>query len=1047
MLKLYQSNQLEQLTDQLAALLPLSNSSPFEAEHIVVPHIGMQRWLTLQLAERLGICANVEFPLPARLIWDLFRTADVDVPEQSSFTPGILRWRILALLPQFQHDARFAPINSYLQHAGELERYQLASRIAETFDQYLVYRPDWLTDWEANRSTIKDDEWQAELWRQLTSEEAGSHWLHLLAHFEQQLADNRLTNLPDRLILFGISSLSPTFLQLLNQIASQVDVHLFLLNPCQSYWTEIVSQPEEARQQAASNELELYLEVGNPILASLGRQGRDFFASIFELDPGSETQFIEPSSENRLTSLQRDILNLETDNHRDADGSIRIHSCHSPMREVEVLRDQLLDIFQQNPDLTPEDVLVMSPDIDSYAPAIEALFSAPEQAPYLPYTIIGRQQLQTDAAARFFFALLQTAQGRMSASEVVALLEFAPLRHRFDITDEALPLITQWIEQSAIRWGRDAKSLGQLGLPERGENSWQAGLQRLLLGYAMSGEMPPLIDGIHPAGDVEGSEAATLGGLCEFLQCLFVLSDQLKRSQSIKAWCDTLRHQLDNFFKPDEQLDELATIRSALERTEQQAEAAKFEQPVGIELLTTHLKAMVEAGASSRIGGRGIIFGSATTLRTLPAEVICMIGMNDGSFPQEQHPLDFDLMARWPRLGDRSRRADDRYLFLENLLSARRTLYISYTGQDQRDNKPLPPSELVNELLDYLGRDGLLTQHPLQPFNSDYFSSSSPLFSYSQQMCEAGKIKSTTSTERSPFFKEPLPKPEVQWQQVSLKQLHSFFSSPARYLLQQRLGIRLDEGDGQLQTSEPFELDYLLSISLKERLLASSRRQQSYEMEAASGHLPQGEPGQAIFDGHWLEVEHFKQRMEQLALPFGAEPLSIEVDLTFDNLRLNGQLNGVTQQGILHAVPHPLWANQHLTFWLNHLILNAVKPAGIELVSRWLDSEKLYQLKPLENANDHLQYLLQHYWQGLIAPLPLLPKSSLAYAEAIAKEKDEEYALNKARGKWLSGFNTSGECEKPYFRLAFRGQEPLGEQFQTVSEQVFLPYLMHRELL
>ncbi len=1047
MLKLYQSNHLEQLTDQLAALLPHSNASVFEVERIVVPHLGMQRWLTLQLAERLGICANVEFPLPARLIWDLFRAADVDVPEQSSFTPDILRWRILALLPQFQSDARFAPINTYLQHAGELDQYQLAGRIAETFDQYLVYRPDWLTAWEANRSTIKDDEWQAELWRQLTTTDAGPHWIHLLTHFEQQLANNQLADLPDRLILFGISSLSPTFLQLLNQLAQQIDIHLFLLNPCQCYWTEIVSQPEEARQQAASNESELYLEVGNPILASLGRQGRDFFASIFELDPGSETQFIKPSSESQLASLQHDILNLETENHQEVDGSIRIHSCHSPMREVEVLRDQLLDIFQQNPDLTPEDVLVMSPDIDSYAPAIEALFSAPEQAPYLPYTIIGRQILQTNTAARFFFALLQTAQGRMSASEVVALLEFAPLRHRFDITDEALPRITQWIEQSAIRWGRNAQSLGQLGLPERGENSWQAGLQRLLLGYAMGGEKPLLIDNIHPAGDVEGSEAATLGGVCELLQHLFNLSDQLKRSQSIKAWCDMLRHQLDRFFKPDEQHDELASLRSALERTEQQAEAAKFEQPVGIKLLTAHLKAVVEAGGSNRIGGRGIIFGSATALRTLPAAVICMIGMNDGSFPQEQHPLGFNLMARWPRLGDRSRRADDRYLFLENLLSARRYLYISYTGQDQRDNKPLPPSELVNELLDYLGRDGLLMQHPLQPFNHDYFSSTSPLFSYSQQMCEAGKIKFITEREISPFFSAPLPEPEVQWQQVSLKQLHSFFSGPARYLLQQHLGIRLDEGDGLLQSSEPFELDYLLSISLKERLLTSNDRQLSYEMEAASGHLPQGEPGQAIFDGHWLEVEHFKQRMDQLALPFNAEPLLVEVDLTFDNLRLNGQLNGVTQQGILQAVPHPLWANQHLTFWLNHLILNSVKPTGIEHVSRCLDSDKFYQLKPIDDAADHLKNLLQHYWQGLISPLPLLPKSSLAYAEAIAQEKSEEQALSKAREKWLGGFSSSGECEKPYFRLAFRGQEPLDKQFQTLSEQIFLPYLLHREEL
>ncbi len=1045
MLKLYQSNRLEQLTDLLAERLPLSNRSPLEAECVVVPHLGMQRWLTLQLAERLGLCANVEFPLPARLIWDLFRAAKIDVPEQSRFTPDILRWRILALLPQFQHDPRFTPINRYLQQTEELEQYQLASRIAETFDQYLVYRPDWLAAWEAGQSKIKDDEWQAELWRQLATDDAGPHWIHLLQHFEQLLANGQLSALPSRLILFGISSLSPTFLQLINRLAQQIDIHLFLLNPCQCYWTEIVSPPEEARQQAATGNSELYLEVGNPILASLGRQGRDFFATIFELDPGSETHFVEPNGASQLGSLQRDILNLESASSQDADGTIRIHSCHSALREVEVLRDQLLDIFQHNPKLTPEDVLVMSPNIDRYAPAIEALFSTPE-TPYLPYTIIGRPALQTDPAVGFLFTLLQTAQGRMSASEVIALLEFAPLRHRFDITDEMLPRITQWIEESAIRWGRDAKSLGQLDLPEQGTNCWQAGLQRLLLGYAMSSEHSPLFNGLLPAGDIEGGEAAALGGLCDFLQRLFDLSDQLKRSQSIDAWCNTLRHQLDLFFKTDEQQDEFAAVRFALEQTEQQAALANFEQAVGIKLFIAHLNSVVDAEVSSRLSGRGILFGSPATLRALPAAVICMIGMNDGSFPQEQHPLGFDLMAQWPRLGDRSRRADDRYLFLESLLSARHTLYISYTGRGQRDNKPLPPSELVNELLDYLGRDKLLIEHPLQPFNHNYFLADSPLFSYSKQMCEAGQSRSTTEAEIGPFFNKPLPTPETEWQQISLKQLDSFFSSPARYLLQQRLGIRLDEGEGLLENSEPFEVDYLSGISLRARMLASNNRQHCYEQEAASGHLPHGEPGRVIFNDHWLNVEAFKQRLDELALPVNREPLSIEVNLSLGDLQLNGQLNGVTPQGILRTIPHPLWANQHLSFWLNHLILNSVKPAGVELTSLCLDSEKLYQLKPLKEADQQLQQLLQLYWRGLSQPLPLLPKSSLTYAEQRAADKSEEQALSKAKERWFGSYYFDGESEKPYFKLAFRGQQPLDETFQTVSEQIFLPYLNHREV-
>ena len=1048
MLRLYQSNRLERLVDPLADLLSQSAASVFLPRQVVVQHPAMRRWLMLRLAARLGICANIEFPLPANFIWQLFLNCGLQVPRENAYTPSVLQWRLLSKFGAFHSDPRFSMVNAYLGQGEELDHYQLAGRIAELFDQYLIYRPDWITAWEGNETRVPGDEWQAALWRALVRDEAGPHWIHLLQDFEQRLSAGALAGrLPERVILFGISSLSPAYLDLLRRLAALVDVHLFLVNPCQAYWTEIVPQQEQARQAAAANGMELYLDVGNPLLASLGRQGRDFFATILELDPGCEPCFAEPQGDSRLVRLQREILNLESaaeGGH--CDDSIRVHACHSPMREIEVLRDQLLDIFEQHPGLSPDDVVVVMPDVDGYAPAITAIFSEPGQAPCLPYVIQGHSTLDANPALRSFFTLLDIPSGRMPANEVVALLETASLRQRFGITDDALPLITRWIEQSAIRWGRDADDLARFSLPERAQNGWQAGLDRLLLGYAMGGDAPELIDGILPQGGIEGADARQLGGLTEFVHSLFALSDMLSGSCSVVEWCNRFQRILTTFFEPDQSHDELAILRSAIENTLHQVQQAAFHDSVGLALISAHLRGEIESLATGHgAGGCGIRFCSLTAMRGQPAGVICLIGMNDGQFPREQRPLAFDLIAQHGRAGDRSRRADDRYLFLELLLSARNTLYISYTGQDQRDNSELPPSELVNELLDYLGRDGVVTRHPLQPFSRRYFKADSQLFSYSMSMCEAGQAREEKDGQLPAPFPASLPEPDAEWRQLSPEQLIDFFSSPARYLLRRRLSVRLDEGEAQLASEEPFELDSLNAIHLQESLLESGREKQVlFEQESSAGRLPHGEPGRVLFDSSWSQAELLRRRIEAFKLPLLTETTTLDVDLELAGLRLSGQLPGVTRSGLVGRSVHPLWPNQHVEFWLRHLMLNAAADESVVCSSLWLDSERLYTLPPIENAREQLEALADCYWRGLCEPLHLFPKTSLTYAEQIQQQKTVDQALKSARARWYGSDYNEGESLKPYFQLAFGQQEVLDAEFEALSRLLFLPYLNHR---
>lgn len=549
MLHLYHSNRLEQLADLLADILRQPLADPLAAETIVVQHPGMGRWLSLQLARRLSICANTRFPLPAGFIWQLLRQLLEDVPETDCFKPELMQWRLFERLGRALPDRGAEPLQRYLAQDDELTRFQLAGEIADCFDQYLVYRPDWIVSWQQGRSAVPGDSWQAALWRDLVGGRPAEHWVDL----QQRLArmadtgDIDPRRLPERICLFALNALSPGYLEILNLAGRWIEIHLFILNPAEGYWMDLVSEEERGRRALDNTDQALYLEVGNPLLASMGGQGSDFLASLLNHDAGATELFVEPPGDSLLQRLQRDILHAcEAEEPPDdtpidpADRSLQFHLCHSPMREVEVLHDQLLDRLAADKSLQPSDILVMTPDMDSYAPYIEAVFGESAGRTRIPYTLSDRSQIAETPIVSLFMQLLAQPGGRYPVDEIFALLEQPILHRRFGLAAGDLPRIRQWLEAVAVRWGRDGSEREALGLPLTGQNSWQQGLDRLLLGYALPGDDARLFQGLLPCGEVEGGDARILAGLYSFVTALFELEPLLREPASPTAWAARL---------------------------------------------------------------------------------------------------------------------------------------------------------------------------------------------------------------------------------------------------------------------------------------------------------------------------------------------------------------------------------------------------------------------------------------------------------------------------------------------------------------------------
>ena len=1112
MLHLYHSNRMEILAAQLAARLGEPVDDGWAPETLVVASNGMRRWLCLDLADRLGICANLHFPLPSRLFWDIYRAVLPGVPTESAFATPILAWRVLAEFGGLDDDPVWEPLRDYLAGSDDYGRYELARRIADTFDQYLVYRPKWIKNWEKGgaapggkgREEDEDDEdgddceggWQAALWRRLSEVDA-THRARLHRQFLKALKQlhERPAGIPARLSFIGIPALPAAWLQTLLGLARWCEVDLYLLNPCAQFWGMIESERTIAKIAPEADHAALYLETGNRLLASMGRLGRDFHHLLADSTsdlPAAEA-FEEPEADTLLAVVQRDLLRLENRgaNHAPSehdgftlwaepylaaadDHSIQMHVCHSATREIEVLHERLLALFAADDSLAPTDVVVMTPDIEAYAPAVEAVFGAAESGLFIPYGIADRGVRAESPLLDAFLALLELPGGRWGAETVASLLDAAALRRRFGILEEDLGTLRDWLTATGVRWGLDADHRQSLELPAESAHTWRAGLDRLLLGIALPGDGERLYAGVLPYDEVEGHTAQLAGRLAQFVDRLAALESGLAAARAPAGWSGTLAAVFEDFLAPEPDDEaEAARLRTAIQRLAETAAIAGFGGAVPLAVARRFLLAELEGmGSVQGFLAGGVTFCAMVPMRAIPFRVVCLIGMNDGAYPRVNRPHDFDLIARHPRRGDRSRRNDDRYLFLEALVSARDVFYVSWTGRSQRDNAELPPSVLVAELLDYIARaaqdprDGaaeagqpqadalealrrVCVEHPLTPWGTAAFDGGDRRrASHSPRWCRAAQLAGRGERMRREPCPEPLPDPETEWLTLSPERLTDFLCAPARFLLRERLRLRLDEAEGELAETEPFLLDDFADRRLRGELLRL--RQRGLDPDAArrvlagSGLLPHGAVGRLLYAREAAAVETVLAR-----LPAGGDTVLLEplpVDLTLAGVRLLGWLREVGGHGILVAEPNPPGWRERLRLWVRHLLLcRAVQaglrmPDGTEVPARSLchGPDAGFAFAPVANPDAVLEPLLALYRSGLLRPSAFIPPVAWAWWQGKPDDTPER-AIAQALKKWEGDdFTGSHACaDDRWNRCAYDGVLPAADAWQTVARGVF----------
>jgi exodeoxyribonuclease V gamma subunit len=1084
--KLYTSNRMELLADACAKTAAPPLASPLDREMIVVPNRGMERWLSMQLADRLGAWANARYLLPNAFVEYLFSRIFTDFPDERLVDASTLTWHLMAALAKPLPDKQeYSQLARYLNDGRLQKRFQLATKIADTFDQYMVYRPDLLLSWEEGADT----HWQADLWRELSKRIGGRHRARLWRAFFSVAGKLKASMFPERVIVFGHSSLPPFHTSLLSAVASFIPVHLFVLNPSGEYWDEIVSDREADRLRRKqltnrtneSASIDLHLDPGVSLLGALGGYGRDFIAALHDLDVEETALPHEPGDATLLNAIQSDLLHLRNrgsspDAPRRAvspdDCSIRVHSCHGPLREVEVLYDTLLDNFERDPSLNPSDILVMTPDIEAYAPFIRAVFDAPEaRSMKIPYAITDLSGRESSSIADSFLALISIPHSRFEADRVAALLDVPEIRAAFSIEEQEVAPARSWIAESGVRWGIDATTQTDRGLPATPETTWKAGAERLLLGYALPSEGERLFAGIAPCDPVEGIGALLVGKLADFIEKLSAFSKAALVNRSPLAWSDQLIALLETFFSvKNDRADELATLRSLVYALRAPETSGVFRDAIDLEIVLDYFgQALAKPSTSAPFLSGGVTFCAMMPMRSIPFRAVCCIGMNDDAFPRRSYHASWDLIAAKPRPGDRSLEREDRYLFLEALLSARDRFFLSYTGQSARDNAICRPSIVIEELLRYLDRgyfpiddtgkeapelllrERIVVGHCLQGWSPAYFLGNRELFSYSSGSAAAASIVigKTASPSHPEFCPDPLaPAPDAVVA-IDLHDLIAFFKNPSRYFCNERLGLTLDKSAEKIETAELFSIEGLDRFRLGNEMVAH-RLEDASEAEVhavlkAQGRLPLGGVGEYGFDALSGATKAFVNTLKPfLSVDLAQPPLSAEIQA--GPVTIRGTVSGLYGSGLAAYRFADITPADYLTLWISHLFLCARAPRAIASTSRFFGRDGMFRLNPAERPIDELQKLTGWFERGLRQPLPFFPKSSFAYAKKILDGNDTRGrgdALDRALTEWNGNDFVGGEKADPYFSYCFRQGFEGDASFIAPALEIWQPIFGH----
>jgi exodeoxyribonuclease V gamma subunit len=1074
-LTIHRAERADVLAYGLAGLLAEAPEDPFERDLVVVAANGVERWLAQTLSHRLGaapgsddgICAGIELVRPMHLLGEL-----TEKERDDPWSPGRLAWTVLDVIEAHLDEPWLAIVARHVGRGMPAQeealrrsrRYPTAKRVASLLHGYALQRPWMVQAWTAGDDVdglghplAEEVRWQAEVWRRATERLGGHPSPDLrLADTARRLRDGSLKpDLPQRLSFFGHTRMPRAELDVVDALAATRDVHLWLPHPSRRRWDDVAATVGPSTLDRPTRRDEVApTETGNTLLSACARDVGELERTLLEL-PGEPTVEHLPGPDRPDSLLGHLQADLAAD--RDApdgprtidplDRSVQVHACHGPARQVDVLREVVVGLLADDPTLEPRDVLVMCPDVETFAPLIEAAFGLDDvlgvdhPGHRLRVRLADRALGAVNPVAEVLAAVVGIASAqRTTATEVRDLLGLAPVRRRFGLSDDDLEQVDEWVVQTAIRWGVDGAARGAWGLEGLAQNTWRSGLDRLALGVATDGhdageEGGNRLGGVLPLDDLGSTGVDLVGRLTEAVDRLGAVL-AAAQPQSVAAWSELLTAAVHTLTD--------VPVRDAWQREQVLRVLADLTRPdtagTGGSLTVVEVAAFLADAFAPRPTRTSFRTGSLTVctmvpMRSVPHRVVCLLGLDSDAFPRTPTPLGDDVLARTPLVGERDAAGEDRQLFLDAVLSATEHLIITYTGASEHTGRPLPPATPVGELLDQLERSvadagvrqHVLVQHPLQSFDVRSFTPGALVpgtsFSFDAAAHAGARATARPTTPEPAFLAGTLPADDDRV--VTLDALRDLVRHPVRSFVTGRLDVRLPYEEDPVDDGVPLSLGHLERWSVKRRVLeavlAGAAGQDAEADERRRGLLPPGPLGDRELERARPDV----QRLFALAAPLRAEVArSVDVDVELpDGRRVVGTVADVHPGHALRVTASTVQGRQLLEPWVDVLALAAAgDPRPVHVVGRVASG---YRKAPgvltvaaptTDEARALLAELLDLHAEGRTRPLPLPVRTSQTYAD-LARRTTPANALAKAEREWEGSRDIAGEKADAYHRL------------------------------
>lgn len=1018
-LTVHQSDRTEILADILISLLDnpkLCLKHPLTPEIVVLNASGTKRFLNRRIARSMGTAMNIDYPNTAAFFWQLmYRNysffAD-SLSEHNPFNTATLRWQVL----QWIQNTDVAEIRQYCQ-SYQTADYALSGELAQLLNQYSVYRPDWIQSWRSNQTLGlgASENWQKDLWLYLEESLGTQSREHSLSALLSCLQQEKLPphfRLPERVFVFAVGAIAPIYLSLWSALAQHTHIHFLALNPCKEFW-------EDVYRKDADNSSKY------PLLALWGQQGREFFQQVnpisYDQAINKQTFFSLRDTQNDMQSwsdenhddsilhaIQKDILdlrdlsNLSEHTMKDDDDSIIINSAYTPLRELQMVKDAVFSFLDNHPDASLDDVAILSPNIERYASLVDAVFGGDDG---LAYSLADTKITHADSYMQAWEALLIFLRGRFEISTVMPLLNNECVLQRFGLTlDDGIILQALW-KETHVHFAWDQEERQQAG----GNDdlfTWRRALNNITASFMLPENQ---VWQNMTTLEISMNDLPRWHKALHLLQSLADIRHQWLHAQNdtVEVWIERILNTAEQLFNAPN--NEAAKHGQAMLRQEMQQwrENIPATFKLTVAMVMAHLSTWHQTSSDQYLMRSGITLGSLVPLRALPFRFIALLGLDSDSFPRRDHVLPFDLMVQNPEKGDRSRSADDRYLFLETLMSTRDCLYLSYVGKDVRTGEDLAMSSVISELVDVLIKrtnrkqsTDWICQHPLYPFDERYFSGS--LKSYRQDYADA--LKNRTMIEA--FYSADLPL-QATTNTIDFSRFLKFWKNPIRFWLQHQLAWKAPYMEDVLSDEEPFEInahnnygiyDQIADAYIKARLNHRSFEEVEKQLTYQSV-FPTAELGKITRQNWQAKIKSMNHDWFQPYLP--AQSFHIQ--------SLSGSLKNINaqkQQVFLHG---KLNAAQKINAYVHHLVASVSNPEIITFVA---DPDGHLQFLPInqEKAEKLLHAWVEYYWRGLVLPLPFFPKLSLEIAEkrlnkewedidTVAEWSKNEYIANAIENK------------------------------------------------